>query len=307
MRRAGSVQSTLSTMQRRATRYQKYLTLASVILIITSTIVIFSSVLLIRFYHLPTLAFWSSYFQIAPILMISLGAFKFIAACYGFGITGTENRGLLAFFAVLLCVAFVGQLASIFTAIEVRTTVTLGEYGSADFTSILSKYQEDSGIKSSWDRMQMDMRCCGGLGELDGYLSYQNTPMGLQEGGHSVPDSCCITPSEGCGRGILNLARGANDQRIRNNIWVTGCIDALKYRLDNDVQNMMAVYAGVGVLIALIELIAVVLTSAFIAQISRRRNREEMMWNSVRNADDGYDHRDAAKALNPSVEHETVC
>ena len=93
MRRAGSVQSTLSTMQRRATRYQKYLTLASVILIITSTIVIFSSVLLIRFYHLPTLAFWSSYFQIAPILMISPGAFKFIAACYGFGITGTENRG----------------------------------------------------------------------------------------------------------------------------------------------------------------------------------------------------------------------
>ena len=87
--------------------------------------------------------------------------------------------GLLAFFAVLLCVAFVGQLASIFTAFEVRTTVTLGEYGSADFTSILSKYQEDSGIKSSWDRMQMDMRCCGGLGELDGYLSYQNTPMGL--------------------------------------------------------------------------------------------------------------------------------
>ena len=85
-----------------------------------------------------------------------------------------------------------------------------------------------------------------------------------QEGGHSVPDSCCITPSEGCGRGILNLARGANDQRIRNNIWVTGCIDALKYRLDNDVQNMMAVYAGVGVLIALIELIAVVLTSGMV-------------------------------------------
>jgi len=70
--------------------------------------------------------------------------------------------------------------------------------------------------------------------------------------------------------------------------------------------TMMNVYSGVGVLIALVELIAVVLTSAYIAQISRRRSREEMMWNSVRNADD-IDHKEAARALNPSVEHETVC
>ena len=76
--------------------------------------------------------------------------------------------------------------------------------------------------------------------------------------------------------------------------------------LQNDVTTVMGVYAGVGVVIALIELIAVVLTSAFIAQISRRRAREEMMWNSVRNADD-IDHKEAARALNPSVEHETVC
>ena len=100
------------------------------------------------------------------------------------------------------------------------------------------------------------------------------------------------------------LGSSYSQDQVRNKIWVTGCIDALRYRLEGDVKTMMAVYAGVGVLIAMIELIAVVLTSAYVAQITRRRAREEMMWNATH---DVNDHREAAKALNPSVEHETVC
>ena len=93
LKRSESARSTLSTLQRRATRYQKYLTLASVVLIITSIIVIFSSVILIKFYHLTKLHFWNPYFYVTPILLISLGVYKFIVAVYGFAITGTENRG----------------------------------------------------------------------------------------------------------------------------------------------------------------------------------------------------------------------
>ena len=79
-------------------------------------------------------------------------------------------------------------------------------------------------------------------------------------------------------------------------------------RLQDDVVPMMAVYAGVGVLIALTELIAVVLTCAFVAQINRRRQREEKMWNAVRGEDD-LDHEGAARNLNTplSNEHETMC
>lgn len=297
--RTGSARSTLSMMQRKATRYQKYLNLASVFLIVTSTIVIFMSVVLLEFYYLKTLHFWSIYFYVAPVLMICMGVYKFVVSFYGFSISNTENRGLLAVFAVLMVIGFLAQLASIFTAIEVRTAIVLSDYGGVNYIETLQKYGVDATVTADWDKLQTEQRCCGGLNELSGYEDYRNTPIGAN---NSVPDSCCFLVTERCGQGIFQRPKDS----IRNSIWTTGCITALKYRLENEVARIMVVYAGVSVLIALVELIAVVLTSAYIAQISRRRTREEMVWNSVRNADD-IDHREAAKALNPSVEHETVC
>ena len=234
--------------------------------------------------------------------MICLGVYKFLISIYGFAISNTESRGLLAFFAVLLSVAFIGQLASIFTAIEVRTTIVLAEYGGTNVIESLRKYGIDQTITDEWDTMQLELRCCGGTNVLTGYSDYRNTPIG---GNFSVPDSCCHQVNEGCGRDIFRIP----PEQLRNKIWVTGCLTALRYRLNEGVVPMMAVYAGVGVLIALTELIAVVLTSAYIAQISRRRQREETMWNAVRHAEE-VDHEGAARALNPSMhstEHETVC
>merc|ERR1712012_143327 len=46
------------------------------------------------------------------------------------------------------------------------------------------------------DRAQSDMNCCGLYGEYDGYMNYK-------EYGDSVPDSCCIKQSEGCGNATL--------------------------------------------------------------------------------------------------------
>ena len=148
--------------------------------------------------------------------------------------------------------------------------------------------------------MQTDMRCCGGIGYRDGHAGYQNTPIG-QYPNFSVPDSCCMQVSPGCGRGVLKITQ----EQIRNRIWVTGCLDALRHRLENDVTTTMEVYAGVGVVVAIIELIAVVLTSAFIAQISRRMAREEP-W-TTRQPYNYSEELDQREVLNPSVEHETIC
>ena len=94
--------------------------------------------------------------------MIVLGVYKFIIALYGAGIAGYENRGLLIFFAVLLALAFIAQIASIFTAIEVRTTIGLGNYRGANIVESLKQYNVDSGITAGWDSMQEQLRCCGG-------------------------------------------------------------------------------------------------------------------------------------------------
>ena len=58
--------------------------------------------------------------------------------------------------------------------------------------------------------------------------------------------------------------------------------------MEIDVEPMIGVYTAFGVAIALVELIAVVLASAYVAQISRRRHREDVMLMDARELD-GYD------------------
>lgn len=129
--RSGSARSTLSMIQRKATRYQKYLNLSNVFLLITSTILIFSAVVLMKFYHVDKLDFWSMYFWVVPIYMVSLGIFTFLVCIYGFVIANMENRAFIVGYAVLLAVAFLAQLGSIFTALELRTTVAQSNIGAS--------------------------------------------------------------------------------------------------------------------------------------------------------------------------------
>ena len=193
--RTGSAKSTLSMMQRRATRYERYISLASVFLIITSTIVIFTSVVLIKWYFMPNLAFWDQMFQVAPYLMLGLGIFKFIISLFGFGITSSENRGLLVCFAILLALAFIGQVASIFTFWQVKTTVEIGSVGPSAANDELQLYGKNGSesVTSSWDHMQKHLHCCGASGYQQGYKDWQNTDFGRNQHGRiqnfdGVPD-----------------------------------------------------------------------------------------------------------------------
>ena len=100
----------LGTWNRRSTRYQKFLNLCNVFLLITSTILIFSAVVLMSFYHLTKvelstslkhntyqvnyfqLDFWSWYFFACPMVMLGLGLYTFLVCVYGFLISTRESR-----------------------------------------------------------------------------------------------------------------------------------------------------------------------------------------------------------------------
>ena len=120
--------STLSMINTKATKYQKYLTLTSVFLIITSTILIFTAVILMKFYHLDKIGFLSDYYEIVPYYMISLGVYTFLVSLIGFCTIGSENRGLIVSLAILLAIAFLAQLGSIFTALEVRNEINKDDH-----------------------------------------------------------------------------------------------------------------------------------------------------------------------------------
>jgi len=82
----------LGTWNRRSTRYQKLLNLCNVFLLITSTILIFSSVVLMSFYHITKLDFWSWHFYWCPMAMLGLGLYTFFICIYGFLISTRESR-----------------------------------------------------------------------------------------------------------------------------------------------------------------------------------------------------------------------
>lgn len=271
MFRSGSNKSTLSMMQRKATKYQKFLNLSNVFLLITSTILIFTAIVLMKFYHVDKLDFWSAYFGIVPTYMIILGVYTFCVCFFGFAISGSEKRLFLAAYAVFLTLAFLAQLVSIFISLELRTTISQAGITAASVNEDLNRYGIDRSITAKWDELQRYLHCCGGNNYLIGYNDYRSTPLGQN---FSVPDSCCHEPHDGCGRGIFSMS----SELIRNKIFVNGCMTLLKDQLESDVLPMMIVYACVGVILALVELISVVLASAYVAQINRRRRREEKTW-----------------------------
>ena len=117
---------------------------------------------------------------------------------------------------------------------------------------------------------------------------------------NSVPDSCCRTYSPNCGQNVLIL----QEDDILNKIFVDGCLEILKDKLEDDVIPMMVVYAVVGVILALVELITVVLACAYVAQITRRISKNSENWR-MGDAARNYDENDS-KPLR-STDHETVC
>ena len=284
MFRSGSQKSTLSMVQQRVTKYQKFLNLSNVFLLITSTILIFTAIVLMKFYHVTKLDFWSPLFAIVPPYIITLGFYTFAVCFFGFAISGSEKRVLLATYAILLTICFIAQIGSIFVSLELRSVIEQEKVTAASVNEDLALYGIDSSITAKWDELQRYYHCCGANNFLTGYNDYRSTPIGQT---FSVPDSCCHVQSTGCGYRIFK----ESEDQIMNRIFVNGCLTLLQYQLETDVVPMMVGYAVIGVILALVELITVVLASAYVAQITRRE----------RNANRSYgisDRRgDAAEAL----------
>ena len=283
--RSGSQKSTLSVMQSRVTKYQRFLNLSNVFLLITSTILIFTAIVLMRFYHVTKLNFWHSLFAIVPPYIIVLGFYTFAVCFFGFAISGSERRALLATYAVLLAIAFVAQIGSVFMSLELRSVIEQEKVTAANVNEDLVLYGVDSSITAKWDELQRYYHCCGANNFLTGYNDYRSTPIGQN---FSVPDSCCHQQTLGCGYRIFK----ESEDQIINRIFVNGCLTLLQYQLETDVVPMMVGYAVVGVILALVELITVVLASAFVAQITRRERRANRSY-AINDR-----HKEAAEALN---------
>jgi len=272
----------LGTWSARSSKYQRFLNMSNVFLLITSTILIFCAIILISWYHMLKLYFWSGYFYWTPMLMLILGIYTFLTTCYGFIISVKESRGLLMVMSILLSIAFVGQVGSCFTALMLRTVVDTNVPRVLDINENMGLYYEDEGVRDNWDSMQRSLRCCGGMGYEIGYRTWETATQR-----QDVPSSCCHKEElegEDCGVGKTQVRP---DQARQNDvgIWKDGCLEILEVMLKRDLLEFSWYYIAVGMILALVELITVVLACAYTAQINRRRRRDEM-YSRAATADD---------------------
>ena len=143
----------------------------------------------------------------------------------------------------------------------------------------MEQYESDESVKAEWDAMQSQLRCCGGreyeIGYTDWGIALRNK--------YDVPDSCCHRVNEECGRGKISQGDQLSD-RENLGIWKDGCVTILQQKMRDDIMPFLMVYAGLGVLLALVELITVVLACAYVAQIGRRMRRDQHAWERTGNA-----------------------
>jgi len=263
----------LGTWTARSTKYQRFLNLSNVFLMITSIILLFLSAVLIMFYHLMKMDFWSWHFYACPLTMMTLGIYTFLVSVYGFLISNNESRGLVSMIAIFLSIAFLGQMFSVFSAMMLRTEIDLKVVPYSELYTNMGQYGIDETITANWDSLQREMRCCGGDSYEGGYLEWRGKTDELTRNA-AVPDSCCHEEKPNCGHKKLELYQ--HNVGTNLGVWKDGCIKILSKKLKDEVVPLMFVYCGVGVLLALVELITVVLACAYVAQIGRRKRRNEM-------------------------------
>ena len=232
----------------------------------------FTAVSLISWYLMPHLRFWNTLFVETPYLMLGVGIYTLVVSFYGFFVSTSGNRGLLIAFAVLLSIACISQIVSIFRFWTVKDIIDEYQDGVARGKKDLKKYWENDhedgyDVTASWDKMQRHLHCCG----VKDFMDWVNANTD-DNGNNDVPDSCCIREDTSCGEGKLGKS---TRQSLYEDIYMDGCFRILHDWMTSDIVPLIDVYSGVGTITAIIELIAIALVSAYCAQIKRKRAREE--------------------------------
>ncbi|XP_061888681.1 CD151 antigen-like [Entelurus aequoreus] len=190
---------------------------------------------------LPSITYAAS----AYILVLA-GAIVMVTGILGCCATFKEQRRLLrVYFVLLLCIFLLEILAGVLAYIYYRQ---LNEELKQNLReTMVQKYQQSSHehVTTAVDKLQQEFKCCGSNNSSDWE---QSVWIRSSNGdGRVVPDSCCKTPSELCGRG----GHPSNIYKVEG-----GCIS----KLEEFIQDHLKIIGAVGVGIGSVQIIGMVFT-----------------------------------------------
>ncbi|XP_072291923.1 CD151 antigen isoform X2 [Eucyclogobius newberryi] len=140
----------------------------------------------------------SNYYSASAYLLIAAGSVVILTGLIGCCATLREIKSLLIVYLVLLlCIFLLEMIAGILAFINYHE---LDEELQQNLKQTMQqKYQqpEQDSVTQAVDRLQQEFKCCGSNNSADWADS-----VWIQDrsNGRLVPDSCCKTPGELCGR-----------------------------------------------------------------------------------------------------------
>ncbi|XP_068600207.1 CD63 antigen [Brachionichthys hirsutus] len=154
----------------------------------------------------------------APIVLISVGVVIFFIAFFGCCGAWKENYCMVTMFAVLLSVVIIVEIAAAIAGYVFRNKLSAVVQDS--LTEMISNYKNGtSEFKDAVDDLQRKLRCCGVNSSAD-WRSF--TP-----DGKSVPDSCCVVETKGCGINAMTDPEKVHQE---------GCHDVVEELLKTNIQ-----------------------------------------------------------------------
>ncbi|XP_053704983.1 CD63 antigen [Synchiropus splendidus] len=171
-----------------------------------------------------------------PIVVIIVGVVIFFIAFFGCCGAWKENYCMVTTFAILVSLIILVEIAAAIAGYVFRNKLSVVVQSS--LTEMISKYNSSSAeFRDSVDKLQQGLHCCGVNSSSDwrSYSSQENT----------VPDSCCIKESTGCGVGAMT---------DKTKVYQQGCHDVLEELLK---KNILWVIVA-AIVIAALQLLGVV-------------------------------------------------
>lgn len=174
-----------------------------------------------------------NYFHSSIVLMAAGGIIMLVTF---FGCCGvcTENHCMLYIYGTLLSLILLveigGAVAALMLKDEADQAITKA------MTDNLKDYSSDQPTKDAWGQIQRSLKCCG----INNFQDWTNV---TDVGPSDVPDSCCVTEVDGCGKGVLTGGESAVSR-----IHTDGCLTTVRHVISSNVVLVGGIAAGVVVL-----------------------------------------------------------
>lgn len=175
-----------------------------------------------------------NYFHSSIVLMVAGGIIILVTF---FGCCGvcTENHCMLYIFGTLLSLILLMEIGAAVAALVLKD-----EADKAITTAMnnnLKDYSNDQPTKDAWGQIQRNLKCCG----ITNFHDWKNV---TNVGPSDVPDSCCVTEVDGCGKGVLSDEDGGAVERINT----IGCLSTVREMISSNVILVGGIAAAVVIL-----------------------------------------------------------